>query len=139
MDYTPQPKKPRAQSTAFALMYALALPGLRDVAFRHGYALAIHGSMSTDIDLVAVPWVDDADSAEVLIEAIKVSVNGHERHPEWCDDTNPSLRSHGRRCWSIYLTENSGAPYLDISVMPRIETQACQGTAPLLAGSTTGA
>jgi hypothetical protein len=43
------------------------------VARRHGYALAVHGSLARDIDLVAIPWIVEADEPEILAEAIRMT------------------------------------------------------------------
>jgi hypothetical protein len=51
---------------AFACMY----PGLCDVAQKHGYALAIHGSVVTDLDLIACPWTERAVDAASLKDAL---------------------------------------------------------------------
>lgn len=104
---------------AYALAFAQCLPELQQIARQHGYALAVHGSMSTDLDLLACPWTEAAADAETLIEALRLSVGGElsER------DTNPSSKPHGRLSWSIY-PPGGGAkthvgPYFDISVMPK--------------------
>jgi hypothetical protein len=50
-----------------------------------GYAIAVHGTLKRDIDLVAIPWTDEAVSARELCEAIfKVveTVCGH-AHYSW--------------------------------------------------------
>ena len=40
-----------------AAVYAAALyPDLAEIAREHGYALAVHGSLARDFDLIAVPW-----------------------------------------------------------------------------------
>jgi len=81
------------------------------VAREHGYALAVHGSMQRDLDLLAAPWVDDVSDAEVLIAAL------HER-VQWIVEggvDGPTEQPHGRRSWAITLY---GGPYLDVSIMP---------------------
>jgi hypothetical protein len=50
--------------------YAAIYPRLREVAREHGYALALHGSLTKDLDLLAVPWVVDADDEATLVRAI---------------------------------------------------------------------
>ena len=93
---------------------------LKGVAVKHGYALAIHGSLMRDMDLIAVPWTEDADAAEVLIKAMTEAVGlvadkpFNVLHPtdEACDGVKP----HGRLAWNIMLGSNA---YIDISVMPR--------------------
>jgi hypothetical protein len=106
---------------AMAMVYAHLLPRLQSVAREHGYALAVHGSMATDFDLLACPWTEYAVDAYVLIEALCGAVGGILAERDW--DTNPSLRAHGRLAWSIYFDAQSAkdcsGPYLDISVMPK--------------------
>lgn len=120
-------KQPRERAPAFALAYAASLPYLQHLAREHGYAMAVHGSMRTDLDLVAVPWVEDARPAEELVEAIRDHVGGHfESREGW--EKCPGYRAHGRRGWVIFLGD--GSCYLDISVMPR---QCEWGTETLIA------
>ena len=40
-------------------LYAMFYAQLKDIAEHYGYNLLIHGSMNRDLDLVAVPWVDN--------------------------------------------------------------------------------
>ena len=119
---------PRRLAPAYALGYIAVLPQFQAIARRHGYALAVHGSMATDLDLLACPWTDEATDAETLIESLRAHMNGFFAEREW--DTNPSARPHGRRAWSLYATEDGAkrceGPYYDISVMPR----SCDGVMP---------
>jgi hypothetical protein len=92
--------------------YAERLPILRTVAREHGYALGLHGSGERDLDLIAAPWTEDASEAEVLVEALRVSINGVVAEP-------PShIKPHGRRAWLIYLHLDGSRLYVDLSVMP---------------------
>lgn len=105
-----------------ARRYPEVLPIVRNVAREHGYAIAVHGSQVRDLDLVAVPWVDEAAAPEVLIEAIRAAVGGFILNRENADPSdftgrNPEPKPHGRLGWSIHL---GGGPYLDLSVMPRL-------------------
>lgn len=95
------------------------LDPLRAIAREHGYALTSHGSFSRDIDLVAIPWTEEAVPAEQLAEAIRIKaaevvglafIAPHEEHEL------PRHKPHGRLCWSFHL---GGGPYIDLSVMPR--------------------
>ena len=58
--------KPATHAPFFACLYA----ALCDTARSHGYALAIHGTVTTDCDLIAVPWTDTAADAETLMTAL---------------------------------------------------------------------
>jgi len=113
-------------------LVAILLPALREVARRHGYALAVHGSLERDIDLLAVPWRDGAFDADTLARAIHAACEavmgcavgpaGWTASAKWEPPPgslpNPAHKPHGRRAWSIHL---GGGPYLDLSIMPRCE------------------
>lgn len=112
-------------------LVAVLLPALREVARRNGYALALHGSLERDIDLIAAPWRDGATDATELVReffAVCRAVLGHATGPGgWTEQEtfepptgslpNPDRKPHGRLGWSILL---GGGPYLDVSVMPRV-------------------
>jgi hypothetical protein len=122
-------------------MFACLYPGLAEIARAHGYCLAIHGSVVTDLDLVAVPWTDKAVSAEDLKNALlkhacalgyaemiqrqvgnaKLAANivrAEELRTGVKHDGSPELKPHGRLSWNLYL--DAGIK-IDLSVMPRIE------------------
>lgn len=92
--------------------YAQRLPVLREAAKAHGYALAFHGSGERDLDLIAAPWVEEASEAEVLIEALRASIDGVA--------AGPYIKPHGRRAWLIYLHLEGSRLYVDLSVMPKV-------------------
>lgn len=90
--------------------YADALVKARIVARAYGYAVALHGSGTRDLDLIALPWVDDAAPAERVAAAIASAVKGYVN-----PDHNPVKKPHGRLCWTIHL---GGGPFIDLSVFP---------------------
>ena len=96
--------------------YAMAYTKLDRIAWRYGYALSLHGSMSRDLDLVAIPWTDDADSPEKLVEAIRKFVIAK-------TDVNlkiapPKVMPHGRISYIIPMGYGENF-YIDLSIMPR--------------------
>jgi hypothetical protein len=101
------------------------MPALRHVARRCGYALAVHGSLKTDIDLIAVPWRDSAPDAAYVAEEIRLTVEriiGTARKRE--SDKNPEQKDCGRLAWSFYLQpEGIDGPYIDLSVMPKLKAE----------------
>lgn len=110
-----------------AASYAALLPDLVEAARELGYALAPHGSMARDFDVIAVPWTEEAQSPEQLILRL-LSVTGGQlfdggHRSEGSDELErtrgdaPTLKPHGRLAWTIYL--GHGGRYLDVSVMPR--------------------
>ena len=104
--------------------FAEVLPVVRAIARQHGYAVAVHGSQLRDLDLVAVPWVEQVSPPHVLVEAIRVAVGGFiltaaAAQPGDFTSRNPQSKPHGRLAWAIHL---GAGPYLDLSVMPTRET-----------------
>ena len=52
------------------VFYAVLYNSMKEAALECGYALAMHGSMHSDMDLIAVAWVENAEPVEVLVKAI---------------------------------------------------------------------
>jgi hypothetical protein len=57
-------------------VYSYYFEQLKAIALEHGYNLLIHGSMARDLDLVAVPWVDDPKPELEMINAMSEYLNG---------------------------------------------------------------
>jgi len=60
--------KPKANN---APTYMCLYPGLAEIARANGYALAVHGSLARDMDLIAVPWVESPSEPEDVVAAIE--------------------------------------------------------------------
>lgn len=95
-------------------VYAAAMyPDLAAICHNHGYALAVHGSLARDLDLIAIPWVpDDVSSPEAVIEQITkdfaVRVTGE-----------VGEKPHGRRVWTLVC--GFGNCCIDLGFMRRDE------------------
>ncbi len=109
--------------------HALLIEPLRAVAIRLGYALAVHGSLARDIDLIAVPWTVEAVDQDTLARALIAEVervNGYafvldrvvNVDPYDFSKRSPEPKPHGRKGWSIHL--GGAGAYVDLSVMPTI-------------------
>jgi len=84
---------------------------VRKLAFEVGYAIAAHGSMERDVDLVAVPWVEDAIGNHALMEHIAKGMNGKVLAIE--------KKPLGRYACTIQI--DGWYKDIDLSVCPRIE------------------
>ncbi|HNP65938.1 MAG TPA: hypothetical protein PKH39_18565 [Woeseiaceae bacterium] len=100
-------------SSLMPALYSHRIHDIQIIGRASGYALAIHGSMKRDLDVIAVPWTQKAVKAETLVtrlcEALDLGFSA---------DNNPTQKPHGRRCWTL-VTLNSSTGYMDLSVMPR--------------------
>jgi hypothetical protein len=100
------PKESREIHPNYAPVYAAALyPKLAKVFQKHGYALAVHGSLARDFDLIAVPWAENVSSHE---EVIKEITRGYIRQIG-----APDAKRHGRIAYLISI--GFGECALDLS------------------------
>lgn len=107
MTETPHRVKP---PPSYAPVYAAAAYPEFAVLFReHGYALAVHGSLQRDFDLIAIPWVESPSPPEVIIEAItsKWAIHHIGKVGE---------KLHGRRAYTLVI--GYGHCTIDLSFMP---------------------
>jgi hypothetical protein len=111
---------------ARAAAYVAFYPLLLQIAKDHGYALAVHGSLHRDCDLIAVPWVEHASAPLTLIRALKEAtrtVTQHEETDHLIKDCSPTQKPHGRVAYSLHVTGHGMyGGYFDISVMPKVKT-----------------
>lgn len=98
--------KPKANN---APTYMCLYPGLAEIARANGYALAVHGSLARDMDLIAVPWIYSPTSPEMVIAAIE-SAYGIRRIGEL------TAAPHGRMVQTIGI--QFGECFIDLSFMP---------------------
>lgn len=93
----------------FAPVYACLYPGLAEIARAHGYAMAVHGSLARDFDLICIPWVENPSMPQEVVNAIttKYAIN---------QAGDPEVREHGRLVYTIVM--QFGECFLDLSFMP---------------------
>jgi hypothetical protein len=99
------------------LVYVESIEHLRRRARELGYALAVHGSLARDIDLLACPWTDEAVSADELAEAIRKQAELSSGCKVYQRHDNPGHKPHGRLAYTLIYAH--GQTYIDLSVMPR--------------------
>lgn len=106
-------KKTEELQPNFAPIYAVALyPKLAKVFQKHGYALAVHGSLARDFDIIAVPWGENVSSPE---DVIKEVIDGFAIRQIGEFD----IKRHGRIAYNISV--GFGDCALDLSFFPNIQ------------------
>lgn len=92
--------------------YARIFTIARCIAWAEGYALAMHGSFTRDLDLIAVPWAAHACEPDHLARrienaaALTISVAPKNDKP------------FGRLVWTMTLPTFADPRFVDLSVMP---------------------
>lgn len=92
---------------AYTMFYMAMVKTCRE----HGYALALHGSMQRDCDMVAIPWTEEASSEEDLIADLL------KKHDLMEGNSAQKDKPHGRRAYVFIFWGDGG--YLDFCIMPR--------------------
>lgn len=93
----------------YAPLYAAAMyPLLAGICNEHGYALAVHGSVANDFDIVAIPWAEKVSSPRKLMNAIQKKTAMKFEHRE--------RKNHGRIAYTC--TVGFGVCRLDFSFYP---------------------
>lgn len=80
-----------------------------ELAREVGYAVGIHGSLKRDVDLIAVPWTDEAVKITKLIDHLKAGLNARQVG----DGEN---KPHGR--YAVTLQMDGYFKPIDLSVFP---------------------
>jgi hypothetical protein len=105
------------QGAANRALLDLILPAMRAVAKKQGYSIAVHGTLNRDIDLVALPWTEQAIDCDQLVSLLVGAIAGVTgsclKSSAWV------VKPHGRlaRVLLVYCGESHHS--LDLSVMPK--------------------
>lgn len=93
-------------------VYAAAMyPDLAQIFVEHGYALAVHGSLARDFDLIAIPWAEWPCEIETVLHAIQakfaITLIGE-----------VTTKPHGRAAYTLSI--GFGECAIDLSFMPQV-------------------
>ncbi len=83
-------------------------PSLAGICHDHGYALAVHGSLANDFDIVAIPWAAKVSSPRRLMNAIQKHMDIKFQYRE--------KKNHGRIAYTCSV--GFGVCRLDFSFFP---------------------
>lgn len=90
------------------------LPAIREAAKFQGYAVAVHGSLKRDIDLIAVAWTDQARAPDELVRVIQGAIGGILGN--CVRNGEPSIKPHGRIAYTLIHPGFAGE--IDLSIIP---------------------
>jgi hypothetical protein len=93
----------------YAPVYCALYPQLAEITRKHGYALAIHGTLGRDMDLICVPWTEvPSDPTAVVNEIVRTFAL------KKIEELTPM--NHGRLVQTISVA--FGECFIDLSFMP---------------------
>lgn len=94
----------------YARVYSIACGVSRD----YGYACHMSVSIDRDLELLLVPWVEDADEASRLMPHL-IDSGGL----RYVGGEMGTVKPHGRMAWTLAFPKLSDPRFIDISVMPK--------------------
>lgn len=120
-----KPSNPKPQ------FYAMCFPSLQEIARVKGYNLIMHGSINRDMDVVAIPWVDEPRSEIELVQALDMFLRGVQYNDESAKVAYMhSILPGGRHSYVIHINRGGSwngyhdeQYYLDISITPLVIQQ----------------
>jgi hypothetical protein len=92
----------------FPVAYAVLYPKICEVGLKHGYAIALHGSLTHDMDVIAVPWIDKVSTPRQLVDELK-------QRFELTEAGDVGQKPHGRQAFTLIMDHHC---YIDLGVMP---------------------
>lgn len=91
---------------------------LRTFSRTLGYAITVHGSERRDLDLVAIPWTDDAvPVAEDFVALLSSEFGLYVKPDDGVGHNLPVCNPHGRLSFAL-CGADLPTQYIDLSVMP---------------------
>ena len=94
-----------------ATFWIFQLPEIRKIAAECGWAVAIHGSVVHDLDLMAMPWVEEHTTADELAQRLTDINQPNYRRPY--EKSKPGDKPNGRIVYTIFM----GGTYIDMNVI----------------------
>lgn len=106
-------KKAGTHSKWRPVFYSIFYGTMVKIARKHGYALALHGSMTRDMDVIAIPWTENASPPLKVAEEISARVGIVAKGNA---ELHMGKHPHGRITYTIPTGEGG---WLDLGFMPR--------------------
>lgn len=94
-----------------AIFWIFKFQEYRRIAAECGWAIAIHGSAVHDLDLMAMPWVENHTSADELAQRLTDTEQPNFRRPH--EKSKPGDKPNGRIVYTIF----TGGTYIDMNVI----------------------
>ena len=102
------------KDATYAPTYCAMYPKLAEIGRKHGYAMAVHGTLAKDMDLTCIPWTEAPSEPKDVVREITKTF-----HIRTIGE--PNTTHHGRERWTVSV--GFGECFIDLSFMPRISVR----------------
>jgi len=97
-----------------AAFYAAIYGDLREKAIECGWALGLHGSLNSDMDIMAMPWTEDATDADTMISRLSECFYNDDNKMLFPVEKHENEKPNGRIVYIISIWSDF---YLDINII----------------------
>lgn len=94
--------------------YASIYDDLRNAAMDCGWALGLHGSLASDMDIMAMPWVEEAVPADNMIKNLESCFSENKLSQQLTHKSGIGDKPNNRVVYTIHIFKDF---YLDINVI----------------------
>ena len=91
-------------------LYSFYFEVIKEIGLKYGYNIVLHGSMSRDLDLIAIPWEETIGDKEQMINDISEAIGGNilmqNRSVDNIEGDRCGIKPHGRVVYIINLNRD---------------------------------
>lgn len=91
-------------------LYSFYFEVIKEIGLKYGYNIVLHGSMSRDLDLIAIPWEENIGDKEKMIDEIAEIIGGNllmqNRSVDNIEGDRFCIKPHGRIVYIINLNRD---------------------------------
>lgn len=99
-----------------AAFYASIWTDLRNAAMNCGWALGLHGSLASDMDIMAMPWVDGAVPADKMVKNLIKCFGFSDYWIEHQMQVDRTSKPNGRVVYTIPIYADF---YIDLNIIEK--------------------
>jgi hypothetical protein len=99
-----------------AVFYACMWEDFRNAALDKGWALGLHGSLANDMDIMAMPWTEDAAPIAEMVKALENCLTKTDKDL-WVPTKTNTDKPNGRVVYTVHIFADF---YLDINIIDRV-------------------
>ncbi|MBS3993133.1 MAG: hypothetical protein KGZ87_05410 [Bacteroidetes bacterium] len=96
-----------------AVFYAAMWNDFRQAALDKGWALGLHGSLNSDMDIMAMPWIENAAPINEMIKALESCLTDPDKKLQF-PTTRSADNPNNRVVYTIHIFADF---YLDVNII----------------------
>jgi len=96
-----------------AVFYACMWDDFRQAALNNGWALGLHGSLASDMDIMAMPWIENCSGIDEMIKSLEDCLTIPDAAAHFKTKRSDD-KPNGRVVYTVHIFSDF---YLDINII----------------------